>query len=46
MHLAPKKALNKQDFAYRKGKKSDIPDENLLSPTYKVSKKLIYNFMV
>ena len=46
MHLAPKKALNKQDCAYRKGKKSDIPDENLLSPTNKVSKKFIYNFMV
>ena len=46
MHLAPKKAPNKQDCVYRKGKKSDIPDENLLSKTSKVSKKFCCNFMV
>ena len=46
MHLAPKKAPNKQDCVYRKGKKSDILDENLLSPTNKVSKKFRCDFMV
>ena len=34
------------DLVYGKGKKSDIPDENLLSSTNKMSKKVMVSAMI